>query len=48
MRRPGTRLRSARSLLGTALALVALLAGAPPSAAASPSGGSPHPVVTVA
>ncbi|MFG2229335.1 carboxylesterase/lipase family protein [Streptomyces sp. NPDC048723] len=49
MKRPGKRLPSARSLLGTALALVALLASAPPAAtAASPSGGSPHPVVTVA
>ncbi|MFI8389539.1 carboxylesterase/lipase family protein [Streptomyces sp. NPDC085540] len=47
MKRPGTRLPSARSLLGTALALVALLASAPP-AASSASGGSPHPVVTVA
>ncbi|MGW6577149.1 carboxylesterase/lipase family protein [Streptomyces sp. NPDC054945] len=50
MKRPGKRLPSARSLLGTALALVALLASVPPAAAssASPSGGSPRPVVTVA
>ncbi|WP_405941031.1 carboxylesterase/lipase family protein [Streptomyces sp. NBC_00207] len=53
MKRPGNRLSSARSLLGTALALVTLLASALP-AAASPSsppasaGGSPRPVVTVA
>lgn len=48
MKRPGTRLPSARSLLGTALALAALLTSAPPPAAASASGGSPRPVVTVA
>ncbi|CAM5286805.1 hypothetical protein SAVIM40S_01391 [Streptomyces avidinii] len=51
MKRPGKRLPPARSLLGTALALVALLASAPPAAASlspSPSGGSPRPVVTVA
>ncbi|PWK66724.1 para-nitrobenzyl esterase [Streptomyces sp. CG 926] len=50
MKRPGKRLPSARSLLGTALALVALLASVPPAAAssASPSGGSPRPVVAVA
>ncbi|MFF2785831.1 carboxylesterase/lipase family protein [Streptomyces sp. NPDC058049] len=49
MKRPRKRLPSARSLLGTALALVAVLVSAPPAAtAAPPSGGSPHPVVTVA
>ncbi|MFJ4860475.1 carboxylesterase/lipase family protein [Streptomyces sp. NPDC088748] len=51
MKRPGKRLSSARSLLGTALALMALLASAPPAAAAlspSPSGGAARPVVTVA
>ncbi|WP_037859051.1 carboxylesterase/lipase family protein [Streptomyces sp. NRRL S-241] len=49
MKRPGKRLSSARSLLGTALALMALLASAPPAAAAlspSPSGGAARPVVT--
>ncbi|MEY2233875.1 hypothetical protein, partial [Streptomyces sp. BF23-30] len=50
MKRPGKRLPSARSLLGTALALVALLASVPPAAAwspPSPSGGSPRPVVAL-
>ncbi|MEV7561170.1 carboxylesterase family protein [Streptomyces sp. NPDC089795] len=50
MKRPGKRLPSARSLLGTALALVALLASVPPATASPPSSpaGSPRPVVTVA
>ncbi|WKD36385.1 carboxylesterase/lipase family protein [Streptomyces xanthophaeus] len=48
MKRPGRRLPSARALLGTALALIAVLGSAPPAATAAPSGGSPHPVVTVA
>ncbi|MGW6985313.1 carboxylesterase/lipase family protein [Streptomyces sp. NPDC054932] len=49
MKRPGKRLPSARSLLGTALALMALLAPAPAAAAplSPPSGGSPRPVVTL-
>ncbi|MFE9480411.1 carboxylesterase/lipase family protein [Streptomyces spororaveus] len=51
MKRPGNRLPSARSLLGSALALalVALLACAPPATASppSPSGGSADPRVTV-
>ncbi|MFF5777622.1 carboxylesterase/lipase family protein [Streptomyces virginiae] len=54
MKRLRKRLPSARSLLGSALALVALLASVPPATASpspstSPSGGSSsHPVVTVA
>ncbi|WP_405787461.1 carboxylesterase family protein [Streptomyces sp. NBC_00029] len=50
MKRPGKRLPSARSLLGTALALVTLLASAPPAAASlsSQPAGSPRPVVTLA
>ncbi|MFB7183586.1 carboxylesterase/lipase family protein [Streptomyces sp. NPDC056257] len=54
MKRPGNRLSSARPLLGTALALVTLLASAlpaaasPPSPSASAASGSPRPVVTVA
>ncbi len=51
MKRPGKRLSSARSLLGTALALMAVLASAPPAAASlspSPSGTAARPVVTVA
>ncbi|MER6202643.1 carboxylesterase family protein [Streptomyces sp. NPDC001586] len=54
MKRPGNRLSSARPLLGTALALVTLLASALPAVASAPSpsasvaAGSPRPVVTVA
>ncbi|MFI1279613.1 carboxylesterase/lipase family protein [Streptomyces sp. NPDC020858] len=52
MKRPGNRLpsaRSPRSLLGTALALAALLvSAATATATATASGGSPRPVVTVA
>lgn len=49
MKRPGkrpSRLSSVRPLLGTALALAALVAAVPPAAAAP--GGPPRPVVTVA
>ncbi|MCX4545232.1 carboxylesterase family protein [Streptomyces sp. NBC_01565] len=47
MKRPGNRLTSARPLLGTALALLALLATAGPATAAAASA-PPRPVVTVA